>query len=246
MTARLTLLFILASGFLLANARFDKGYKAAMEKNYTEAIVHFEELLAEEPTNFSALFNLGNCYFAEKNMGKAILNFEKAHKIHPADEDVNTALTNAYVALGKADTWESPYTFADSTFYRVGSFWWSLLAFLFSMIAALLILVLFIDFKRLRIPMRIPLLLVSLGLMTFFVYAGSRAVFYMEDERFAIVTAEKIPILKNEFGEMSDRYLNIGERVEILEEKESYLLVQTSTGEQVLILSTDIERISSI
>jgi tetratricopeptide (TPR) repeat protein len=245
MLMRLLLICLLFSGTLVANDQFGQGFKAAQGKNYAEAIAYFEILLLEEPGNSSALFNLGNCYYAEKNFGKAILNYEKAHKLEPGDDEIQTALSNVYNALGRSKTWESPYPFLDSAFYRVGSFSWSLLALFFSLISAVLLFLILAKVKQIRIPLRIPVLLISLFLVLFFTYAGNRAVVYAEDNSYALVTDKTIPILKNEFGEMSDRTLNVGDRVKILQQLASYLLVRTSTGEEVLVLSTDIERIQT-
>lgn len=245
MLTRLLLICLLFSGTLAANDQFDQGFKAAQGKNYSEAIAYFETLLLEEPGNSPALFNLGNCYYAEKNVGKAILNYEKAHKLEPGDEEIHTALTTAYNALGKSETWKSPYPFLDSAFYRAGSFSWSLLALFFSLFSAFLLFLILAKVKKIRIPLRIPVLMLSLVLVLFFTYAGKRAVEYAEDNSYALVTDKTIPILKNEFGEMSDRTLNLGDRVEILKQLASYLLVRTSTGEEVLVLSTDVERIQT-
>ena len=88
MLIRTSILFILLNGFLLANEQFEQGFKAAQEKKYTEAIRHFEEVLVNEPANSSALYNLGNAYYAEKQFGKALLNYEKAHKLLPGDDDI--------------------------------------------------------------------------------------------------------------------------------------------------------------
>lgn len=245
MLIRNLIIFLLLSGPLSANELFDKGYKAAQDKNFSEAILHFEALVSIEPANSSALFNLGNAYFAEKKYGKAILNFEKAHKLQPGDDEIQLAITNTYAALGRSDNWDSAYTFLESTFFRIGSFTWSILALFFSLFSAFLLFILIARVKRIVIPFKVPLLFFSLFLIVLFSYAASKAVIYSEDNRFAIVTSEKIPILKNEFGEMSDRTLNEGERVEIIKELDSYLLVLNSTGEEVLVMSTDVERIQT-
>lgn len=243
MLTRILILFFLFSGPVVANDLFDAGMKAANEKNYTQAIRHFEEVIITQPGNTGALFNLGNCYFAEKQYGKAILQYEKAFKLQPGDEEIRSALQNAHAALGRSESWEPPYSFTQITFYRIGAFVWTALSVLFSLFASVLLYMIISGSRTLFIPLKIPLFIVSVLLIGFFLFAADQAENYQNDTRFAIVTNKEVPVLKNEFGAMSDRNLPEGERVEILEEMESQVLVQTGSGEKLLILSTDVERI---
>ena len=75
---------------------FSKANVLYSEKNYKEAILTYEKILADGNTAAEVYFNLGNSYFKENDLSTAILNYERARTINPGDEDVIFNLRMAY------------------------------------------------------------------------------------------------------------------------------------------------------
>lgn len=70
-----------------ADANYDK-------KNYSKAIADYKQLLNKEKTA-ELYFNLGNAYYRTDSLPQAILSYERAHRISPADKEINDNLVFA-------------------------------------------------------------------------------------------------------------------------------------------------------
>lgn len=65
------------------NVLFKKGNKAYEEKNYEQAIVHYQQVLEVSPHHAKTWQYCGDAYFAMKNYPKAIAYYREAMKIDP-------------------------------------------------------------------------------------------------------------------------------------------------------------------
>ncbi len=74
----------------------DNAYKNEL---YSDAIMHYEKILAQEYVSAEVHFNLGNAYFKAGQIAPSILNYERALKLAPSDEDIlfNLKLANLSV-----------------------------------------------------------------------------------------------------------------------------------------------------
>lgn len=70
------------------------------KKQYKKAAALYEKLVAENPGDAAALYNLGNTWYQLKKNGKSILCYEKALKLAPGDEDIryNLELARARIS----------------------------------------------------------------------------------------------------------------------------------------------------
>jgi len=77
--------------FALANKYYTEG-------KYSEAVTHYEAIVANGKVSAELYFNLGNAYFKLNDIAHAILNFERAYLLNPGDDDIsfNLELARAY------------------------------------------------------------------------------------------------------------------------------------------------------
>lgn len=216
---------------------FEKGLNLAQAKNYTLAIREFKSVLATNPSNESAIYNLGNCYLHNKENGKAILYLEKYLKLNPSDEEAMTKIDQAYLQLGLNKTWKSPYSTTEILFFQVGPNTWVILSILLSIIMSWLI---FLSFKEAR-KNTLALILLLFFLTISCLYGAFAAKHYIEDERFAIVTVKSIPIFANDLGELTQNTLNEGTRVEFISLTKTNIKVRLEGGKTALIKSASVE-----
>lgn len=101
-----SLLFIVlcATSVHAAQNTTDEEWKSAQDAylkgDFVAAAQTFEQIIAEAPASYFAMYNLGNCYLQDGNIGKAILWYERARKVRPRDADV---LHNLVIANGKRE-----------------------------------------------------------------------------------------------------------------------------------------------
>ena len=92
------LAFVISSHVLFAggvDTLFYKANAAYDQEFYEEAIVSYEQVIAEGFESSQLYFNLGNSYFKLNDYPSAIYFFEKAKKLSPNDEDILFNLTVA-------------------------------------------------------------------------------------------------------------------------------------------------------
>lgn len=68
---------------------------AYRQGNYAEAVVLYEQVLADGYTSAELYYNLGNAYYRENQMGKAILNYRRALRLDPSMSDAKENLALA-------------------------------------------------------------------------------------------------------------------------------------------------------
>src|ERR1700749_222701 len=69
-------------GFAHGNQQYAKG-------QYKQAVKSYQEALSGDYQSATVYFNLGNAYYKLDDVPSALLYYEKAHKLNPADEDIN-------------------------------------------------------------------------------------------------------------------------------------------------------------
>ncbi len=95
--AALLLAFITISAHAsLPEKWFAAGNLRYQEKDFEEAILWYDSIVAAGFVHAETFYNLGNAHYRLGNVGPAILNFERALKSNPGDEDAqhNLALAN--------------------------------------------------------------------------------------------------------------------------------------------------------
>lgn len=96
---RLLTLLLLLSPFIAtafgSKTTADSAHVFYDKKQYKKAAELYEKMVAENPGDAAALYNLGNTYFQLKKNGRSILCYEKALKIAPGDEDIRFNLNLA-------------------------------------------------------------------------------------------------------------------------------------------------------
>ena len=101
---------------VFGNDLLSSAEKAYDSKNYKEAIIDYEKLLASGFKSYQLYFNLGNSYYRDKQLGKAIYHYELARKLDPNDEDVRINLGIAAAkTVDKIDSKENFFIAAVKT-----------------------------------------------------------------------------------------------------------------------------------
>ncbi len=102
-----TLLSVLTTLCLLAPAWAGEAKPGAWEEkaalaraaydasDYTQALAHYEELLAAGLTSADLYYNLGNTEFKNSRLGRAIAYYRRAAQMSPGDEDIRYNLNFA-------------------------------------------------------------------------------------------------------------------------------------------------------
>jgi len=93
-------LLCIQSLFALTSAQLSKGNKAYEEGKFADAIMYYEQIVAEEKLRSAALyFNLGNSYYKLTDYPNAILNYERALRMSPNEADIqyNLDLANGKI-----------------------------------------------------------------------------------------------------------------------------------------------------
>ena len=86
-------LTIVMSGFgafsFNADSVLTQANTAYQNEDYELAIQKYMELISNDYLSADLYYNLGNAYYKSNEIGEAIWAYENAHKINPADEDIN-------------------------------------------------------------------------------------------------------------------------------------------------------------
>ncbi len=228
--------FSLVISFLTsANTDFDKGVHVANQNQLDSAVILFEKVIAKEPQNASAYYNLGYCYFQQKQYGEAIWAFEKSLQYDPKNSNAIKNLEICHFKLGLP-----PYTSIDSglmrSLFSVGADNWSFVVIAFSILISL-VLVLFVlttSVNLKRISLIALFLFLCLGITAFILGSKTNSAFYKSCN--AIVTAKEIPTYLTTSGEKSPITLPEGTRLtEITSVNKHYYHGNLINGQEVMI-----------
>jgi tetratricopeptide (TPR) repeat protein len=72
-----------------ADSVFVQANTAYLDEDYETAIQKYMELVSNDFLSSDLYYNLGNTYYKSNEIGETIWAYENAHKINPADEDIN-------------------------------------------------------------------------------------------------------------------------------------------------------------
>lgn len=72
-----------------ADSVFVQANSAYVAEDYETAIQKYMELVSNDFMSSDVYYNLGNAYYKSNEIGKSIWAYENAHKINPANEDIN-------------------------------------------------------------------------------------------------------------------------------------------------------------
>lgn len=100
MKAKQLLLIIATIGTMVCHANtMDEANNAYKNKQYTQAIALYNDILEQGLVAPALYYNLGNAYYRTHDYGLAILCYEKALKLSPRDRDIqeNLALANSKI-----------------------------------------------------------------------------------------------------------------------------------------------------
>ncbi len=91
----IALLVILIFPYSVLRSQGLEADDAYRQGNYAEAVVLYEQVLADGYTSAELYYNLGNAYYRENQMGRAILNYRRALRLDPAMTDAKENLALA-------------------------------------------------------------------------------------------------------------------------------------------------------
>jgi tetratricopeptide (TPR) repeat protein len=226
-----------------AELLFDKGLKAANQKEYKEAIFHFEEVIETDKSNVSAYFNLGNCYYEIKKYGKAIWAYERVLKYSPRDSEAPASIELCYKKLNSDQKWVAHNNGIQRLIYGIGSNTWSFLAIIMSVFMGISIFVLIVQNNNSWRRIHLMFLITEIVLITGFIIAAKSSENHLSIENFGVITQKSIPTYLNYKGEKSTIQLTEGTKIEILNTFRLMHEVMLFDGKTALVSTEDIEMI---
>lgn len=138
------LLFLLASSLLLGQTNtlqlFEKANKQYKEGSYEVALDLYKQLEASNAVSSELYYNMANSYYKLNKVGPTIYYYEKALQLDPLNEDAANNLT--FARRMTIDTIEElPKTFLqkieNNYIKKLSHTQWSILAIVFSFLAAI-------------------------------------------------------------------------------------------------------------
>ena len=87
----------------IANLEILKGKEAYDVKDYQTALEHFNKALSYDPQNTSAMFRIGNIYYAIQDYVKASEILEQGVELQPKNYKVLYMISKCYIALDDSD-----------------------------------------------------------------------------------------------------------------------------------------------
>ena len=87
----------------IAKIEILKGKEAYDVKDYQTALEYFNKALSYDPENTSAMFRIGNIYYAIKDYGKAAEILERGIELQPKNYKVLYMIAKCYIAIDDSD-----------------------------------------------------------------------------------------------------------------------------------------------
>ena len=83
------LFFIICPSLVVySNELFDRANEAYNQKNYSQAIALYEDLIKEGYADAMVYYNLGNAYYKDGQLAKSLLYYERALRLDATNEDI--------------------------------------------------------------------------------------------------------------------------------------------------------------
>ncbi len=210
---------------------WEKGNDHFQKKEYDSAAYYYKLIIAEQPENSSALYNLGNSYYRLNDIGNAILYYEKTLKYNPGHKQAtdNLALTQSRVN-NRIQPLEKIF------FLR----WWQNitagnLSNTYAVLAAILFILSigYIITKRIgvhNIDLRNQLIIGSFVICGILILLSLASAQNIIGSNHAIVMQEEAPLMPNPKNTTSKSLIPEGTKVEICEEQASWYEVKLPDG----------------
>jgi tetratricopeptide (TPR) repeat protein len=238
-----------AAGTILAgeapSVMYENANKLYRQKDFSNAIEGFEEVLKTGAKSAEIYYNLGNSYYKNGDIPHAILNYERAKKINPGDEDILFNLRLAY--SNTVDKIEPiPLLFYQRWWQQflhlLAPDVWSILTIsLFWLTLGIANYYLFaptMNAKRNSFLMAITFLLVS-GFSYFISWSAENAV----NSGNSAVVMEPTAYIKSSPDEKSTNLflLHEGTRVEVTEETDGWKKIKIANGNVGWVMAAQVE-----
>lgn len=245
MKAFLSILILLISTQLsIGQNEFDLGNKAYLDANYANAIQYFEKAIEEDPQNTSAYYNLGMAHQQNKSFGKAIWAFEKALKLDPTDDEAEEQIMQCFIELkGSEYEWSSSVGPFEKLVYGFGSFIWSVLSIIFSVLLAIIII-----YRVYRSEMNrnyFAFLSVGTGILLIMMIFFAKITYNFEsDHAYGIITKHTVVTKLDENAGNDGPALTEGSRLKVIgQTKSGFYKVVDSNKNTFLINQEDLDLI---
>lgn len=250
---KFSLLFVLAFLFIQTQANasidtlFEKANHAYTEKNYSEAVQHYEKLIQSGVSSENIYFNLANTYFQLNEKGKSILYYEKILKNNPKHTAAKNNLTFVNKKIEKP--FETlPDLFFISFFKKITHLFhkstWSYIALAFMWFALLAFLIYLytknILFKKIAFSNGIFFLLISVFSLVVYLYLNQQLFL----SQYGIITqlettAKAAPSSKSK----NKSIFYEGSKLQFYDKVDGYYKVKNEKNEFVWILQSDFSTI---
>jgi tetratricopeptide (TPR) repeat protein len=253
MMKRLTyLLLLLALPFTSfgndgVNTLFAKANDQYAKAKYADAIKTYQSILGDGYQSATVYFNMGNAYYKLGDIPSALLYFEKAHKLNPADEDINFNIQLSNLkTTDKIDAapdffltkWWQAFVMCAS----VGTLGWLSIVFIIAA-SGLLIAYLYapsVSLKRGSFFGAIAML--ALGLMS--ILMATNQVHYFASHKQAIVFSNSTSVKSEPVVASKNLFvIHEGTKVDILESNSNWMRVKLLNGNEGWILAGDVKTI---
>ncbi len=228
-------------------ALFEQANKAFEQKQYSQALELYQQILAEGVHSAELYFNLGNTYYQQQQLGPAILNYERALRLAPHHDDVLHNLAIARQQLQDEIVPLPPFFLAQwwSSIRRMGSSaFWSTVCILFCWLMAAGLLIWLFGSTRMQRKRGFlcGMVLILLSIFTALL-AYSQARFERQSKQ-AIILSEEV-VMRNAPDQDSKLLLQLheGTRVHIMDQIGGWYKVQLENGEKGWLPQQSVEQI---
>jgi len=230
-----------------ANTLFEKGNALYKKGEFKQALETYQLLINDGYQSAGVYFNMGNASYKSGDIPLAILYYEKAHKLNPADEDINFNIRFANSkTTDKID--EVPEFFLAN--------WWkkiilgfsistlSVFSVLFVLLASGMLVVYFftnsVSIKKLSFYTAISLF--SLGIISLFI--SDRQMNYFNAHKQAIVFSGSVSVKNAPVSSSATLFIvHDGTKVNILENNNDWMRVRIANGNEGWIKVGDVKDI---
>jgi len=204
---------------------FALGNEAYVNKDYSQAIVHYRAALESEGYSPSLFYNLGNAYYMKREIGQAILNYERALYLDPDNADIKANLTLARKKFGLATFDQAAW---KTFFNRLNLNGWTWIAVMALCTFSLMVLINGVRPGLFKRPA--PKLLVCLCLLTFMAAGAGMAAQYENLNR-GVIIADNARLRVSPFDSATDSgVVKNGKMVNLTDTYKGYVFVKTANG----------------
>jgi tetratricopeptide (TPR) repeat protein len=238
---------VLSFGSDATTVLFTKGNQQYAKGQYQQAEQSYLQIVNDGYQSAAVYYNLGDVYYKLDDIPSALLYFEKAHKLNPADQDIN-----ANIRLARSKTTDKldqvPEFFVTAWWH---SFILSLSASTLGVLSVLLLLAGFavliiyifthsIGIKKTSFFMGI--VLICFGLITIFI--ANRQVYYFNNHHQAIIFTSSVTAKSSPDSNAKPLFVvHEGTKVDIMQTQDNWIEVELPNGNAGWIAASDVQQI---